>query len=87
MPGENCCINECSTSRSRKYKGIGLFKLPSEKLYPKLRKEWIGTITKFREVDANFREQIKNDRVHVCERHFKEQDIEQSKENTFLYLE
>ena len=72
-------MNGCSTSRSRKYKGIGLFKLPSESLYPELRQEWIRIITKYREVDANFKQQIQSDRVHICEKHFREEDIDQSK--------
>ena len=29
MPGDKCAIFDCSVSRSRKYKGISLYKIPS----------------------------------------------------------
>ena len=32
MPGgENCCVVGCSVDRSKKYKGIGIFKPSSER--------------------------------------------------------
>ena len=77
MPGENCCVVNCSTSR--RTKGIGIFKIPSAKRYPEWRKEWLNSITKTRVVDENFKIQISNDRVYACQKHFKDDDIETSK--------
>ena len=74
MPGENCCVVGCSTSR--KTKGMGLFKLPSDKLYPTWRRDWLNEITKHRLVDKTFKAQIEKDRVHTCEKHFAVDDIE-----------
>ena len=77
MPGgENCCVVGCSVDRSKKYKGIGIFKLPSEKLYKEWRSNWLNEIKKFRVVDKDCKNQIDNDRVFTCERHFKPEDIE-----------
>ena len=55
---------------------IGLFKLPSKKLYPSHREKWLSVISKYRVVDKAFKEQIENDKVHVCERHFDPAEIE-----------
>lgn len=81
MPGENCCIVNCSVSRRNK--GVGIFKLPSKRLYPEKRKEWIQIITRSRTIDQNFRNQLENDRVHVCERHFSPDEIETCKKKFF----
>ena len=35
-----------------------------------------GKIKKTREMDQNFREQLKNDRIYTCEKHFAPEDIE-----------
>lgn len=40
------------------------------------RKEWLGEITKTRDLDPNFRELIEKDRVFTCEKHFAAEDIE-----------
>ena len=79
MPGENCCVVGCGTNR--RHKGVGLFKLPSKKLYSDLRDKWLQVITKYREKDKYFKEQIENDTVHVCELHFSPVDIEICKQN------
>ena len=77
MPGENCSVYGCNTDR--KIKGIGIFKLPSVKLHNDTRKMWIHEITKKRVMDANFKNQLSEDTIHVCEKHFKKEDIIQSK--------
>lgn len=43
------------------------------------RDEWLGEIKKTREMDQNFREQLKSDRIYTCEKHFAPEDIEISK--------
>ena len=42
----------------------------------KWRDEWLGEIKKTREMDQNFREQLKSDRIYTCEKHFAPEDIE-----------
>ena len=76
MPGVNCSVLGCGSCR--RSKGLGIFKLPAAKdeVHRKWRNEWLGEVPKAREIDEDFREQIKNDKVHVCEKHFKPEDIE-----------
>ena len=50
MTDDNCAVVNCGTNR--RTKGIGIFKLPSKKLHPERRKEWVNEITKTRTVDA-----------------------------------
>ena len=76
MPGVNCSVLGCGSCR--RSKGIGIFKLPvaKDEAHRKWRNDWLGVVTKAREIDQDFREQIKNDKVHACEKHFKPEDIE-----------
>ena len=76
MPGVNCSVLGCGSCR--RSKGIGIFKLPvaKDEAHRKWRNDWLGEVTKAREIDQDFREQIKNDKVHACEKHFKPEDIE-----------
>ena len=66
--GEYCSVVNCKTNRN--VKGVGIFKLPSAKYYKEWRSNWLNELTKYREVDANFKAQIQGDRVYTCERHF-----------------
>ena len=77
MPGGNCCVVGCGTSR--RTKGIGIFKLPSIKTNHEWRKLWLNEVTKSRVIDKNFKEQLERDRVYTCEKHFKPEDIETCK--------
>lgn len=74
MPGENCSIVGCGASR--RIKGIGIFRVPSAVKYKEWRTNWLSQVTKSRVIDSAFREQIENDRVYVCEKHFNPEDIE-----------
>ena len=82
MPGANCSIVHCATSR--RTKGIGIFRLPSEKsaagandeAHQKWRDLFLGAILSGREKDASFTEQIKKGNVFVCEKHFNENDFD-----------
>ena len=62
----------------RRSKGIGIFKLPiaSDESNCKWREAWLSEITKTRMMDQDFRNQITNDRVYTCEKHFNPEDIE-----------
>ena len=70
MPGADCCIVNCGTSRY--HKDISLFKIPTPKddANIKWRREMMNVITRDREHDASFTEQIDKDKLHICERHF-----------------
>lgn len=76
MPGDNCSVLGCGSCR--RTKGIGIWKLPlaKDEAHRKWREEWLGEIKKTRDMDPDFREQIKKDRVYTCEKHFAPEDIE-----------
>ena len=76
MPGVNCSVLGCGSCR--RSKGIGIFKLPvaKDEVQQKWHDDWLGEVTKAHEIYQDFREQIENDRVHSCEKHFKPEDIE-----------
>ena len=59
MPGVNCAVFECGPCC--RTKGIGIFKLPSAKdeKHKRWREEWLGELKKTRELDEDFRRQIK----------------------------
>ena len=79
MPGDNCSVYNCGTSRREK--GIGIFKLPNRKTgpYQEWRAAWLNELSKNRETDKDFRRQIAEDSVHTCEKHFHPDDIETCK--------
>ncbi|XP_066925034.1 uncharacterized protein [Clytia hemisphaerica] len=76
MPGSNCCIVGCGSSR--RIKGIGIFKLP--KATNEVNKQWrddiLGIILRTRQLDADFKNQLDNDNISICEKHFKPEDLE-----------
>ena len=75
MPGDNCAFNKCGVNR--RTKGVGLFKLPKGKdvEHEKWRRDILNVLTKFRVQDDNFKRQLANDSLHICERHFLEEEI------------
>ena len=70
MPGENCAIFGCSTSR--RHKGVSIFKIPVAK--DEENKNWvrqlINIVTKDRQVDELLKKRIESGRIYICERHF-----------------
>ena len=54
MPGVNCAVVGCGTSR--RTKGIGIFKLPAAKngKYKRWREEWLSEITKTRRSERKY---------------------------------
>ena len=71
MPGTNCSIFGCGTSRCNT--GIGIFRLPSgkDKKSQQTRDEWIKVITRNCVVDANFHRILEAGNVDLCEKHLK----------------
>ena len=74
MPGDHCSVNGCGANR--RMKGIGIFQILAEKNNKDWREKWLGELLKVRELDTNFRNQINENNVYICERHFHENDIE-----------
>ena len=83
MPGENCSFYGCSNSRKTSF-----FKIPTVKSrgsdFTKERKlraraAWIKALTITRVVDVDLQRQIDQNTVHICEIHFKEEDITRCK--------
>ena len=79
MPGDNCAVFGCGSSR--RTKGLGIFKLPapSNDSRKKWRRDLLNEITKSRVVDKAFKDKIEKDSVYICEKHFQPDDIEKCK--------
>ena len=68
MPGGNCAIYGCSSSRTTP--GVSLFNVPSRKEDPYMincRNKIVDIITRDRVIDSSLRSQIQNCQLHVCE--------------------
>jgi len=65
MPGANCAVFGCGSCR--RTKGIGIWRLPvaKDEAHRKWQGEWLGEIKKTREMDQNFREQLKSNRIYI----------------------
>ena len=72
MPGANCSIYNCSTSR--KDKGIAIFKNPAgdDDFNRKWRENLVNIITRDRVIDQNLQRQINENTLHTCEHHYTE---------------
>ena len=75
MPGENCAIVGCSTSR--RHKGISIFKvpLPKNEFSKKWNRDLINIITKDRQVDEPIKKRIASCNLYICERQFSPEQI------------
>ena len=74
MPGENCCIVGCGTSRREKNVGIWKLPTPSTPARAKWREELLRIITRDRVVDDDFKRLRDKDRLHICQKHFADKD-------------
>ena len=74
MPESNCAIYGCGACRTKKYKEISIFKLPKavDDETKRWRNEILNVITRDRVIDVGLREQIREDRVYICEQHFRQ---------------
>ena len=75
MPEANYSIKGCSTSR--RAKGISIFKIPKASYVSQeeWRNEMVNIITKDRKINQDLRRQIKEGRLHICERHLNIDDM------------
>ena len=75
MPGANCSIFGCSTSRRNKELSIFKIPLPNSETNKKWRSELINVVTKDRVIDQNLQRQIDTNKIYICERHFSEEQL------------
>ena len=75
MPGANCSIFGCSTSR--KSKGIAIFRIPTadDEYSTEWRNKIVAIITRDREIDKCLRKQIEQRTLHTCELHYPEETL------------
>ena len=77
MPGGHSWVFPgCTTSQSKKYKDINLFKLPARACDSEWKKKLVDVIKKYRVVDRDLNERIASSKVYICEHHFIPSDIE-----------
>ena len=89
MPGANCALPQCGTTRREKYESIGIFQVSkrTSERYVSWKQAVYDAITKYREADAAFKEQMENGNVWTCEKHYKPADIEfTSKYSTYSHF-
>ena len=76
MPGANCAVFGCGSSRYRKLgqaEDISIFKLPNpnkNEIFYQWNKEILNIITRDRVVTSDFRERIQKNNIYICEKHF-----------------
>ena len=75
MPGDNCAIPSCSTSRATL--GVALLGMPKndDEYNVNWRKNIVDMITKIRVVDASLKRQIERKSLHFCEKHYPEEKL------------
>ena len=75
MPGANCAMFGCSTSR--KHKDVSLFQIPRavDEETKKWRADMLNIITRDRVVDEHFKQKIEKNKVWICQKHFTEDDM------------
>ena len=91
MPGANCCFNFCGVSRRRgksQSESLSLFKLPTglDEKSKQWRRDVLNIVTKYRVKDENFKRQLDNDTLHICEKHYKPDDITIRKCRISIYI-
>ena len=78
MPGANCAISGCGTTRRSKFTGISLFGLPPNNTEDSEKIRWwselLRLITKYRVVDESLKKQISNNNLKICEKHFNDDE-------------
>ena len=80
MPGSNCSVFNCGTSRRQK--NVAIFSLPSNPNHAEWRKQILHCISRDRQIDADFKRQLDKNNVHICQKHFDESQFETCK--TFI---
>ena len=63
-------------------RSIALFKLTARKseFYQNWKKDILNVVTKCRHADSDLKRPIQNGNIYICEKHFKQEDIEITRE-------
>ena len=71
MPGANCAFPECTVSRTAKYQGIGILKIPmrNNDFHVSWRNNIVAVLEWYRVMDKAVRECILTGKIYICERH------------------
>ena len=70
MPGANCSIHSCGTSRKHVRVSIYRISTKDDELSKKTRDAWVRVVCRDREIDASLRNQISQRTIHIGEKHF-----------------
>ena len=75
MPGDNCAIPGCSTSRATP--DVALLGMPNndDEYNVNWRKNIVDMIAKIRVVDASLKRQIERKSLHFCEKNYPEKKL------------
>ena len=75
MPGDNCAVPGCSTSRATP--GVALLGMPKkdDEYNVNWRTNIVDMISKIRVVDASLKRQIERKSLHFCEKHYSEEKL------------
>jgi len=80
-----CAIPGCFVSRTPKYEGQSLFKIPQRKnaFYSEWRKKLVDVLSIYREMNATFKKEVLDCKreLFICENHFNEEDMILTPEN------
>ena len=80
-----CAVPGCFVSRTPKYEGQSLFKIPQRKnaFYSEWRKKLVDVLSIYREMNATFKKEVLycKRELFICENHFNEEDMILTPEN------
>ena len=80
MSGANCAFPGCIVPRYKLQEGTTIFSITmrESEFYQKWRKEILGVLLKYRDIDLVLKEKLQNGDADffICERHFASDDIE-----------
>ena len=74
MPGANCSVVNCGTSHRQK--NVAIFNLPSNPDHSEWRKQILHFTLRDRQIDADFKRQIDQNKFHICQKPFDESQYE-----------
>ena len=79
MPGANCTFPGCHAARTKKYKGLSIFQIPTRKdeFYSEWRKRILNVLTKYRSFkQTDLDERVSKGDIYICKRHYVEDGFE-----------
>ena len=89
MPGANGAFPDCHVARTKKYKGISIFQIPTKKdeFYGEWRKSIFNALTKYRSFkQTDLDETVSKGDIYNCERHYVEDDFKFTSKLTYIII-